>query len=55
MIGDIGRQYFLEERGYSTFRIKEYEWYTDKHKLIQKILQSLDKNTLLKLIMFYFE
>ncbi|MDE6289507.1 MAG: DUF4011 domain-containing protein [Ureaplasma sp.] len=43
MIEDIDRQYFLEERGYSTFRVKEYEWYTDKHKLIQKIVQSLDK------------
>ncbi len=46
MIEDIDRQYFLEQRGYSTFRIKEYEWYTDKEKIISKIKESLTKNNL---------
>lgn len=41
MIEDIDRQYFLEDRGYSTFKIKEYEWHIDKIKLIDKIKQSL--------------
>ncbi len=45
MIEDIDRQYFLEERGYSIFRIKEYEWYTEKHKVIANLLESLNKNT----------
>lgn len=42
MIEDIDRQYFLEQRGYSTFRIKEFEWYIDKDKIVSKIFESLD-------------
>jgi hypothetical protein len=41
MIEEIDRQYFLEDRGYSTFKIKEYEWNIDKIKLIEKIKSSL--------------
>ena len=41
MIEEIDRQYFLEDRGYSTFKIKEYEWNIDKVKLIEKIKSSL--------------
>ncbi|WP_031489237.1 AAA domain-containing protein [Ureaplasma canigenitalium] len=41
MYEDIDRQYFLEDRGYSTYRIKEYEWYIDKHKIIARINDSL--------------
>ncbi len=38
---DIDRQYFLEDRGYSTFRINEYEWNIDSPKIITKIKNSL--------------
>ena len=38
---DIDRQYFLEDRGYSTFRINEYEWNIDGPKIITKIKNSL--------------
>lgn len=41
MFEEIDRQYFLEDRGYSTFKIKEYEWNIDKVKLIEKIKSSL--------------
>ncbi|MGL6125154.1 MAG: AAA domain-containing protein [Metamycoplasmataceae bacterium] len=41
MIEEIDRQYFLEDRGYSVFKIKEYEWNIDKIKLIEKIKSSL--------------
>ncbi|MGL5617452.1 MAG: AAA domain-containing protein [Metamycoplasmataceae bacterium] len=41
MIEEIDRQYFLEDRGYSIFKIKEYEWNIDKIKLIEKIKSSL--------------
>ncbi|MGL5357955.1 MAG: AAA domain-containing protein [Metamycoplasmataceae bacterium] len=41
MIQEIDRQYFLEDRGYSTFKVKEYEWNIDKTKLIEKIKNSL--------------
>ncbi|MCV3743391.1 DUF4011 domain-containing protein [Ureaplasma sp. ES3154-GEN] len=41
MFEDIDRQFFLEDRGYSTYRIKEYEWYIDKHKIISRIKDSL--------------
>ncbi len=44
MIEDIDRQYFLEDRGYSTFRIKEYEWNIDKTKIISKLKDSLTNN-----------
>lgn len=42
MIEEIDRQYFLEDRGYSTFKVKEYEWNIDKIKLIDKIKASLN-------------
>lgn len=42
MIEEIDRQYFLEDRGYSTFKVKEYEWNIDKIKLIDKIKSSLN-------------
>lgn len=42
MIEEIDRQYFLEDRGYSTFKVKEYEWNIDKVKLIDKIKSSLN-------------
>ncbi|MGL4343324.1 MAG: AAA domain-containing protein [Metamycoplasmataceae bacterium] len=42
MIEEIDRQYFLEDRGYSTFKVKEYEWNIDKNKLIEKIKLSLN-------------
>lgn len=45
MIEDIDRQYFLEDRGYNTFRIKEYEWNIDKNKLISKLKDSLTNNS----------
>ncbi len=41
MIEEIDRQYFLEDRGYNTFKVKEYEWNIDKVKLIDKIKSSL--------------
>ncbi len=41
MMEEIDRQYFLEDRGYSTFKINEYEWYVDKAKVIEKIKSSL--------------
>lgn len=44
MFEDIDRQYFLEDRGYSTYRIKEYEWYIDKHKIVSRINDSLSSN-----------
>ncbi|MDK2819598.1 MAG: ATP-binding protein, partial [Mycoplasmataceae bacterium] len=44
MIEEIDRQYFLEDRGYSTFKIREYEWNIDKIKLIDKIKSSLNNN-----------
>ncbi|MCV3728626.1 DUF4011 domain-containing protein [Ureaplasma miroungigenitalium] len=44
MLEDIDRQFFLEDRGYSTYRIKEYEWYIDKHKIISRIKESLSPN-----------
>lgn len=41
MIENIDRQYFLESRGYSTFRVKAYEWYIEKDRIISKIKDSL--------------
>lgn len=41
MLEDIDRQNFLEDRGYSTFRVKEYEWNIDKTKITSKIKDSL--------------
>ncbi len=41
MVEDIDRQYFLEDRGYSTFRIKEFEWCIDKSKIVSKIKDSI--------------
>lgn len=44
MIEDIDRQYFLEDRGYSTFKIREYEWHSDKARIIEKIKYSMQNN-----------
>ena len=44
MVEEIDRQYFLEDRGYSTFKINEYEWYIDKAQVIEKIKVSLVNN-----------
>lgn len=41
MVEDIDRQYFLEDRGYSTFRVKEFEWCIDKQKIISKLKDSI--------------
>ncbi|MBD5423044.1 MAG: DUF4011 domain-containing protein [Mycoplasma sp.] len=41
MIEEVDRQYFLEDRGYSTFKINEYEWHLDKARVIEKIKLSL--------------
>ena len=41
MIEDIDRQYFLEDRGYSTFRVKEFEWCIDRTKIVSKIKDSI--------------
>lgn len=45
MIESVDRQYFLEDRGYSTFKINEYEWYVNKAKVIEKIKLSLKNKT----------
>lgn len=45
MIEEVDRQYFLEDRGYSTFKIKEYEWHIDKPRLIEKIKLSLENKS----------
>ncbi len=56
MIEDVDRQYFLEDRGYSTFKIKEYEWHIDKPKIIEKIKMSLEnKNTSVDYIIWQSE
>lgn len=41
MIEEVDRQYFLEDRGYSAFKINEYEWHIDKPRVIEKIKLSL--------------
>lgn len=42
MLEDIDRQYFLEDRGYSTFRINQYIWCIDKNRILTKIRDSLN-------------
>lgn len=41
MLEDIDRQNFLEDRGYSTFRINQYSWCIDRNKIITKIKDSI--------------
>ncbi len=56
MIEEVDRQYFLEDRGYSTFKIKEYEWHIDKPRLIEKLKLSLEnKNTSIDYIIWQAE
>ncbi len=56
MVEEIDRQCFLEDRGYSTFKIKEYEWHIDKARLIEKIKMSLEnKNTQVDYIIWQSE
>lgn len=38
---DLDRQFFLEDRGYSTYRIKHYEWFLDKNKIISKLIRMI--------------
>ncbi|MGL4951938.1 MAG: AAA domain-containing protein [Mycoplasma sp.] len=44
MIEDIDRQFFLEDRGYSTFRIKQYSWNIDRSRIITKIRDNITNN-----------
>ncbi|MGL4947793.1 MAG: AAA domain-containing protein [Mycoplasma sp.] len=44
MLEDIDRQYFLEDRGYSTFRIKQYSWHVDRSRIITKIRDAILNN-----------
>ena len=44
MLEDIDRQYFLDDRGYSTYRIKEFMWCIDKNRIMQKIKDSIMNN-----------
>lgn len=55
MIEEVDRQYFLEDRGYSTFKIKEYEWHMNKAKLVEKIKMSLDNKTSMDYIIWQAE
>lgn len=41
MLEDIDRQYFLEDRGYPTFRINQYIWCIDKNRILTKVRDSL--------------
>lgn len=41
MLEDVDRQYFLEDRGYATFRVKQYTWCIDRHRIITKIKDGL--------------
>ncbi len=41
MLEDIDRQIFLDDRGYSTFRVKEFTWCIDKNRIMQKIKDSI--------------
>lgn len=41
MLEDIDRQVFLDDRGYSTFKIKEYAWSIDKNRIITKLKDSI--------------
>ncbi|MDE6473274.1 MAG: DUF559 domain-containing protein, partial [Ureaplasma sp.] len=41
VLEDIDRQYFLENRGYKIFRIKEYDWLSNEYEVINQILKTL--------------
>ncbi len=41
MLEDIDRQIFLDDRGYSTFRVKEFTWCIDKNRILQKVKDSI--------------
>ncbi|MGL4950294.1 MAG: AAA domain-containing protein [Mycoplasma sp.] len=41
MLEDIDRQFFLEDRGYETFRIKQYSWNIDRSRIVTKLRDSI--------------
>ena len=43
LIEDVDRQLFLDDRGYQTCRIKHFEWFVDRNKIISKIKNLLEK------------
>ncbi|MBR4485998.1 hypothetical protein IKS57_01320 [bacterium] len=42
---DLDRQFFLEDRGYATYRIKHYEWFLDKNKIITKLIRMIQPSS----------
>ena len=38
---DIDRQYFLENRGYKIYRVKEYDWLSNQNEVINQIIKSI--------------
>ena len=43
LIEDVDRQLFLDDRGYQTCRIKHFEWFVDRNKIVSKIKNLLEK------------